>query len=165
MHTHRGIYLICVNDAGHLLTIKKSGGPYKNRLDLPGGTPENGESELETVVREVLEETGYHVLTAAKLAERIYEIPWYYKIWTVSQHTAIYFIGKINETTRHSLASIPDQDSKGAFWVDPMELKLHEEWCSPLVWEASQYLSCNDIPTEMKLYQTWDVLQAPEYEK
>lgn len=36
MHTHKGIYGICIDDKGHLLTVEKNGGPYKNRLDLPG---------------------------------------------------------------------------------------------------------------------------------
>ncbi|WNB90713.1 NUDIX domain-containing protein [Bacillus sp. NEB1478] len=161
MHTHKGIYLICVNDSGHLLTIEKNGGPYINRLDLPGGTPENEESELETVVREVYEETGYQVQSANKLGERIYEIPWRYKKWTLSQHTAVYFIGKVDEANQLALASIPDQDSKGTLWIDPT--KVQEEWCSPLVWEAIQYLKNYPFPMNMKCYESWDVLGAPEY--
>jgi hypothetical protein len=43
MHTHRGIYCNCIDEIGRLLTIEKTGGPYKNRLDLPGGTPEEEE--------------------------------------------------------------------------------------------------------------------------
>jgi 8-oxo-dGTP pyrophosphatase MutT (NUDIX family) len=92
MHTHKGIYCICKNDNGHLLTVEKSGGPYKNRLDLPGGTPEKNESEHETVIREVLEETGYTILTANRIGERCYEIPWNYKQWTHSHHTAVYYL-------------------------------------------------------------------------
>jgi 8-oxo-dGTP pyrophosphatase MutT (NUDIX family) len=155
--------LICFNDKGQLLTIEKNGGPYKNRLDLPGGTLENGESELETVVREVLEETGYHVLSAGKLGERVYEIPWRYKKWTVSHHTAVYFIGKIDEGEQHSLADIPDQDSKGTFWIDP--LLLREDWCSPLVWEAVHYLNNDHIPMNMKCYESWEVLKTTQYTK
>lgn len=75
MHKHRGIYCISLNEAGELLVIEKKGGPYKNRFDLPGGTPIDGESEYETVIREVLEETGYGVKKGNKLGERCYQLP------------------------------------------------------------------------------------------
>jgi 8-oxo-dGTP pyrophosphatase MutT (NUDIX family) len=162
MHTHKGIYCICLNNQGHLLTVEKSGGPYKNRLDLPGGTPESSESEWETVVREVLEETGYKVLTATKIGQRCYELPWNYKKWTLSQHTAVYYLCTIDETDKVDLANIPDQDSKGALWVDPELLK--EEWCSPLVWETVRFISEQEIPSSIKTYQAWEVLLQPKYD-
>jgi 8-oxo-dGTP pyrophosphatase MutT (NUDIX family) len=161
MHTHKGIYCICINEDGHLLIVAKNGGPYKNRLDLPGGTPESGETEIETVVREVLEETGYQVLSAVKIGERCYELPWTYKQWTHSQHTAVYYLCTIDEINRISLAEIPDQDSNGVFWVDIESLK--EDWCSPLVSEAIHYLSEKKIPAVRKSYHTWEVLQQPRY--
>jgi 8-oxo-dGTP pyrophosphatase MutT (NUDIX family) len=163
MHTHRGIYFICLNDHGQLLTIEKGGGPYKNRLDLPGGTPEAGETDMETVRREVLEETGYAIQSADKIGERLYEIPWSYKQWTISHHTAVYFSGKIDESTKLLLADIPDQDSKGVLWIDPYQLL--ENWCSPLVWEAKQYILNNEISSKIKIYHAWNVLQTPEFVK
>jgi 8-oxo-dGTP pyrophosphatase MutT (NUDIX family) len=162
MHTHRGIYCICLNDNGKLLTVEKTGGPYKNRLDLPGGTPENGESEYRTAAREVLEETGYEVLSAKKIGERSYEIPWNYKHWTRSQHTALYYSCTVDDTKKEALAEIPDQDSKGALWINPADIT--EDWCSPLVWEAVHYLLENHIPSELKLYKSWEVLRQPGYE-
>jgi 8-oxo-dGTP pyrophosphatase MutT (NUDIX family) len=161
MHTHKGIYFICSNADGLLLTIKKGGGPYKNRLDLPGGTPEDGETEFETVVREVLEETGYTIQSAAKIGEKVYQIPWNYKHWTTSSHTAVYFQGNIDETLTASIAEIPDQDSLGALWVDPLVLK--EDWCSPLVWEAVDFLKTNQLVQEKKLFKDWEVLDTPRY--
>ncbi|OOE12253.1 NUDIX domain-containing protein [Fictibacillus arsenicus] len=161
MHTHKGIYCICTNDNGHLLTVEKNGGPYKNRLDLPGGTPESGETEIETVVREVLEETGYKVLTAIKIGVRCYELPWTYKQWTYSQHTAVYFLCTVDENQKRILAEIPDQDSDGVLWMDSESIK--EGWCSPLVIEAANYLLEKKIPAERKSYQTWEVLQHPRY--
>jgi 8-oxo-dGTP pyrophosphatase MutT (NUDIX family) len=161
MHTHKGIYCICKNDNGQLLTVEKSGGPYKNRLDLPGGTPEKNESEHETVIREVLEETGYTILTADRIGERCYEIPWNYKQWTHSHHTAVYYLCTVDETNKISLADIPDQDSKGVLWMETEFLK--EDWCSPLVSEAKHYLLEKKIPSERKSYHTWEVLQLPKY--
>lgn len=161
MHTHKGIYCICLNENGMLLTIEKNGGPYKNRLDLPGGTPEANESEYETVTREVLEESGYQVLSAKRIGERCYEIPWIHKRWTHSHHTAVYYLCKIDKRSRLDIAEIPDQDSKGVLWIEPQILK--EDWCSPLVVEAVQYISSKTIPSQMKSYQDWYVLQLPLY--
>jgi 8-oxo-dGTP pyrophosphatase MutT (NUDIX family) len=161
MHTHRGIYCICTNKNDRLLTVEKSGGPYKNRLDLPGGTPELGETDYETVVREVLEETGYKVLSAVKIGERSYKIPWNYKQWTFSQHTAVYYLCTIDETNKDALADIPDQDSTGALWVEA-EL-LIEDWCSPLVSEAVRFMLDKRIPSELKSYPSWEVLLHQKY--
>lgn len=161
MHTHKGIYCICTNDNNHLLTVEKNGGPYKNRLDLPGGTPESGETEIETVVREVFEETGFQVLTSVKIGERCYELPWKYKQWTLSQHTAVYYLCTVDESHKSSLADIPDQDSNGVLWLDTESLK--EDWCSPLVYEALHFLLEKKIPAERKSYHKWEVLQQPRY--
>ncbi|MGA4721378.1 NUDIX domain-containing protein [Fictibacillus nanhaiensis] len=161
MHKHRGIYCICFNKSGELLVIEKNGGPYKNRFDLPGGTPNDGESEYETVIREVLEETGYMVLKGMKLGERCYELPWNYKEWTRSQHSAVFFDCRIDIHSQAAIADIPDQDSSGARWIPIKDLK--KDWCSPLVWEAAQYALTKSIPSEMKTYETWRVQNIPLY--
>lgn len=58
--THFGVYGICIKD-GQLLCIRKKRGPYKGRYDLPGGSQESGESLLETLERELREETGFEL--------------------------------------------------------------------------------------------------------
>ena len=50
----------CIHE-GRILCIRKTRGPYRGRYDLPGGTPEEGESLVETLKREMLEETGFQV--------------------------------------------------------------------------------------------------------
>ena len=57
---HFGVYGVCYKH-GCLLCIQKTSGPYKNRLDLPGGSQQLDEGLTETTTREVLEETGYTV--------------------------------------------------------------------------------------------------------
>ena len=61
--THLGAYGIIKKDDAILL-IKKIRGPYVGLLDLPGGKIEHRESPEETLVREVLEETGVVVKTS-----------------------------------------------------------------------------------------------------
>lgn len=54
---HRGIYGI-IRREGKILLIRKKRGPYTGLFDLPGGSPEKGESEERTLARELEEETG-----------------------------------------------------------------------------------------------------------
>ncbi|GAA4421432.1 hypothetical protein GCM10023169_14370 [Georgenia halophila] len=41
-----------------MVVVRKSRGPYLGLLDLPGESPESGESPEKTLVRELLEECG-----------------------------------------------------------------------------------------------------------
>lgn len=54
---HFGIYGLWRHEA-RLVLVRKSRGPYTGLLDLPGGTPEPGETVSETLARELREETG-----------------------------------------------------------------------------------------------------------
>jgi 8-oxo-dGTP diphosphatase len=58
--------IITHNDT--LVLVKKSRGPYKGKLDLPGGRIEHAETPLEALKREVAEETGI-ILTEATLCD------------------------------------------------------------------------------------------------
>ncbi len=60
-HTHLGVYGIIIRN-GKIVLIKKAKGPYKGKLDLPGGSFEFGEKPEETLKREILEETYLNVL-------------------------------------------------------------------------------------------------------
>lgn len=67
-HNHFGIYAaIRRNDT--LLVIRKARGPYTGMYDLPGGSPEQNEMPEQTLVREVLEETGCIVTGYTNLGE------------------------------------------------------------------------------------------------
>lgn len=71
--THFGIYGVW-RQAGRLVLVRKARGPYDGLLDLPGGTPERGESADATLRRELLEECGVeltHVLETAPFEIRV----------------------------------------------------------------------------------------------
>lgn len=55
-----GAYGIIIKD-DKILLIKKYGGPYDGKLDLPGGTIEFHEKSENTLKRELLEEVGIEV--------------------------------------------------------------------------------------------------------
>lgn len=62
---HFGVYAR-IRDAHRILLVHKTRGPYTGLLDLPGGSPEPGESWAETLERELHEELGLHLSTAGQ---------------------------------------------------------------------------------------------------
>jgi 8-oxo-dGTP pyrophosphatase MutT (NUDIX family) len=57
---HFGVYGAWLQD-GRLVTVEKARGPYTGWFDLPGGSPEPGESAAQTLRRELVEECGVAV--------------------------------------------------------------------------------------------------------
>lgn len=53
-YKHLGAYAIIIKN-DQILLIKKYGGPYDKKLDLPGGTIEFNERPIDTLKRELLE--------------------------------------------------------------------------------------------------------------
>ncbi|MEL6193218.1 MAG: NUDIX domain-containing protein [Bacteroidota bacterium] len=68
-HRHYGVYGFILNAHREVLVIVKTRGPYTGRYDLPGGSPEKGESAEETLTREIMEETGREVLQIGSVVE------------------------------------------------------------------------------------------------
>ena len=58
---HLGVYGVIINE-DRILLVKKSRGAYTGKLDLPGGSFEHGETPIETLKREISEETGSNVI-------------------------------------------------------------------------------------------------------
>lgn len=58
---HLGAYGLIIKDE-KIVLIKKVGGPYNGKLDLPGGTIEWGETPEQTLIRELKEEVGIDVI-------------------------------------------------------------------------------------------------------
>lgn len=60
VHEHFGVYGAWLQH-GRLVTVEKARGPYTGWLDLPGGSPEPGETDVDTLRRELDEECGVSV--------------------------------------------------------------------------------------------------------
>jgi ADP-ribose pyrophosphatase YjhB (NUDIX family) len=55
------------DDAGRLLVVRRANEPGQGQWSVPGGRVELGEDDLAAVRREVLEETGLHVLVGMRV--------------------------------------------------------------------------------------------------
>lgn len=128
---HFGVYGICINK-NKLLCIMKNGGPYNCRFDLPGGSQKNGESLVETLEREILEETGFTIKSLSN--NRIFDVfvkP--IRDETVHHVFAVYDI-TVDENNAGDIDKILDNevnDSNGVFWVDINDLTINN--ASPLI--------------------------------
>lgn len=58
----------CVDDAGRVLLVKQTAGPFSGAWLLPGGTVEQNETVEDGAKRELLEETGYRTAELAPVA-------------------------------------------------------------------------------------------------
>jgi 8-oxo-dGTP pyrophosphatase MutT (NUDIX family) len=70
---HFGIYTVAIREDS-LLCVFKTRGPYQGLWDLPGGTPEPGESPEQTLSRELLEETGGSEVTFGPWMEFSFQV-------------------------------------------------------------------------------------------
>lgn len=117
---HIGSYGLILKD-NKILLIKKKGGPYDGKLDLPGGTIEFGETPEETLVRELKEEVGIDVTSYTLFDGNSAFISWTHK-GELESITHIGFFYMINSYTgkiknQNEINSIND-DSKGAEFYD-----------------------------------------------
>ena len=137
---HFGVYGVYYRH-GYLLCIQKIIGPYKNRLDLPGGSQKLGEGLTETLTREVMEETGFTVRSYSN--PRIYDVfvREELKNFMVHHVMALYDV-EMNESapqvTTSEAVSDGANDSLGYIWMDIQ--KITEENASPLVLKVKSEL-------------------------
>ena len=153
---HFGVYGVCYKH-GYLLCIQKTAGPYKNRLDLPGGSQQLGEGLTETLIREVLEETGFTVRSYSN--PRIYDVfvRAELKNFMVHHIMALYDV-EMNESapqvTISEAVSDGANDSLGYIWMDIQEIT--EENASPLVLKVkSELLGFPEL--DKTSYMNWKV--------
>ena len=156
INNHFGVYGVCYRK-NKLLCIEKNAGPYKGRFDLPGGSQEIGEGLTDTVVREVLEETGYTVLSYSK--PRVYDA--FVKEEGMSfmvHHIMVFYDFKIDNTIDQKvLPSLVDDganDSDSERWVELDEINVENS--SPLVLKIKQEL-LGEEQLDKVFYSNWTV--------
>ncbi|MBR1825818.1 MAG: NUDIX domain-containing protein [Alphaproteobacteria bacterium] len=119
--THFGVYGI-IRQKNKILLIKKTRGPYTGMYDLPGGGQEKGETFMQTLAREIKEETDCNVVSAEN--ERRKSV--IFGDFTAASgekgvllHSAVLYDVKIsgNPTTDGD-----GRDSDGCVWIDTAEL-------------------------------------------
>lgn len=119
--THRGIYGYIENGDSVMLIIKKRGS-YTGMYDLPGGSPEPGETETETLAREIKEETGCDLANYKNRQEKIVIFNNFVEDDGrpgCLRHTGILFEC---QTKGNPDQTISDLDSNGALWIKKTEL-------------------------------------------
>ena len=124
-----GAYGLVVKD-GKILLIKKSGGPYDGKLDLPGGTIEFCEKPSEALKRELMEEVGIEVTKYQLFDADAVAFEWQFKedVLVKVHHTGIFFKFKEfkNEIKKTVEVDEVNDDSLGADFYEIDELSKEQ---------------------------------------
>lgn len=124
-----GVYGLVIKD-DNILLIKKYGGPYDKKLDLPGGTIEFCERPFETLKRELFEEVGIEVVNYELFDADSISFEWQYKedVLIKVHHTGIFFkvIDYKNGIRKEIKIDEINDDSLGAEWYNISDLNKEE---------------------------------------
>lgn len=130
-HSHFGIYAFIRKDDAILL-IEKARGAYAGLYDLPGGSPEEGELNDATLLREVKEETGLDVATYNKLSEQVITIFYPYvcngENYLLKHSALLYGVENYAGTLKDEADG---EDALGAKWVKISDISNMK--CTPFV--------------------------------
>lgn len=120
-----GAYGLLIND-GKILLIKKFGGPYDGKLDLPGGTIEFCETPEEAFKRELQEEVGIEIIKSELFDANSVAFDWEYKENNIKvHHTGIFYkiLSFSDEIKKTVSIDKQNDDSMGADFYLISELK------------------------------------------
>ena len=161
-HRAFGCYGI-IGDQQNLVVIKKHGGPYINRYDLPGGSLEDGESLNHTVKREVNEETGLIVQDYQQIGVTSFKYPWNFEQWHFNQHICVFYrINKFSGKLQTEVKQFTGQDSLGAIRIPLAKISIANS--SPLVVKAKQFLlNPDNFDLADQTFDKWIVLDKPVF--
>lgn len=152
-HRHIGVYGICLHE-GKLLVIRKSRGPYRGRLDLPGGSLEPNEGVTAAVIREVAEETGVRVDVVRHVGVCDFFVGWARDDYSHEHHIAMLYETRcIGGEAATEVDDFDGQDSSGALWMSPEELSPEE--ASPALLEAVKWLQTGQLALDTQRFDGW----------
>ncbi len=125
---HLGAYGLIIKD-GKIVLIKKVGGPYNGKLDLPGGTIEWGETPEQTLIRELNEEVGIDVIKYELFDANSIIFEWMHKEELErGHHLGIFYkvLDYNNELLEDIKIDEKNDDSLGAKFYEINKLKKSE---------------------------------------
>lgn len=125
---HLGAYGLII-EKRKIVLIKKKGGPYNEKLDLPGGTIEWGETPEQTLIRELNEEVGIDVTNYELFDANSVVLEWMHKEELEKvHHLGIFY--KILDYNNDVLEKIKidekNDDSLGARFYEIDKLRKNE---------------------------------------
>lgn len=124
-YKHLGAYGLIIKD-DKILLIKKHGGPYDGKLDLPGGTIEFLERPEDTLKRELREEVGIELNDYKLLDVDSVSFPWKFKddILINVHHVGIFYMvtNYDKEIKKEIRVDLINDDSLGADFFNINEL-------------------------------------------
>ena len=124
-----GAYGLIIKDK-KIVLIKKSGGPYDGKLDLPGGTIEFCEKPEDALKRELLEEVGIKVKDFKLLDADSISFDWQFKedILLKVHHIGIFYqiFNYDNEIKQEINVDEINDDSMGADFYDISKLTKND---------------------------------------
>lgn len=124
-----GAYGLVIKD-DKVLLIKKFGGPYDGKLDLPGGTIEFCERPEDALKRELMEEVGIEVTDYQLFDADSVAFEWQFKEDTLVKvhHIGIFFkvFDYKNEIKKEVKVDEVNDDSLGAEFFNISELSKRE---------------------------------------
>ena len=125
---HLGVYGLIIED-NKIVLVKKNGGPYDGKFDLPGGSIEFGETPLEALKRELKEEIGIELKTCELIDDDSVKFDWTYNDELLNwHHIGIFYKVLSYEGDIKTNVEIDDKndDSLGALVYDINNLKKEE---------------------------------------
>lgn len=125
---HLGAYGLIIKDE-KIVLIKKVGGPYNGKLDLPGGTIEWGETPEQTLIRELNEEVGIDVIKYELFDANSIIFEWIHKEELErGHHLGIFYkvLKYNNELLEEIKIDEKNDDSLGAKFYEIAKLKKRE---------------------------------------
>ncbi|WP_430612681.1 NUDIX hydrolase [Enterococcus sp. DIV0876] len=160
-HLAFGVYGILI-EQNCLAVIKKNGGPYTNRYDLPGGSLADGELLEACLYREFKEETGLMVEESRQLGTVNFLYPWTFQLTTMNNHICVFYeITRTQGKMADIAQQFDGQDSLGACFVSFDH--LNEENASPLVLKAKEFHEEQVFKATSQRFSQWEVKRKPMF--